>query len=99
MATCQRCKKQYDPKLNTDNSCSFHRSLYVCRLHTEGKDYYGVDVKDWDGKFWDCCGAEQPDALPCAQGKHVSYDEEWTKEDDRFATLIQHKSDQKQQKK
>ena len=85
LATCQRCHQQFDTKSNQDNSCKFHRSLYVCRLHTEGKAYYGVEVGDWNGKFWDCCGAENQDAQPCAQGKHVSYDEEWSIDLDRFA--------------
>ena len=88
LLTCQRCNNSFDKLSNKENSCQFHRSLYVCRLHTEGKDYYGIDVGDWDGKFWDCCGKEQPNAKPCAQGKHVTYDDNWTKDDDRFAKLI-----------
>eukprot|EP01083_Nonionella_stella_P007184 20751_1 len=82
LATCQRCHTSFDIKSNTNSSCKFHRAMYVCRPHTEGKAYYGVDVQGWDYKCWECCGKEQPDAGPCAQGKHVSYDESWLKDDD-----------------
>ena len=89
MSICKRCKTEYDPKVNSQTSCKFHKCDYVCRLHTEGEDYYGVDVGDWDGKFWDCCGKNDPNAPPCAQGKHVSYDDDWEKWKDRFAQSIQ----------
>eukprot|EP01084_Bolivina_argentea_P115755 205790_1 len=88
LSTCQRCNKSFDKNSNTESSCLFHRAMYVCRLHTEGKAYYGVNVDGWDGRFWDCCGKEEPNASPCAQGKHVSYDELWTKDDDLKAKSI-----------
>ena len=93
--TCQRCGEQFNKSLNNESSCKFHRSIYVCRLHTEGKDYYGVDVGDWDGKFWDCCGEEKEDAKPCAQGRHVTYDEKWIKNDDLKAKLINYNTNNK----
>ena len=88
MPICKRCKNEYDSKNNNETSCKFHKCDYVCRLHTEGKDYYGVDVGDWDGKFWDCCGKLDAHAPPCAQGKHVSYDDDWERWKDRFAQSI-----------
>ena len=96
LSTCQRCHQQYNKKLNNDTSCQFHRLTYVCRLHTEGKDYYGVDVGDWDGFCWECCGKQQKNAKPCAQSKHISYDESWTKHDDINAKLIKYNHNKKQ---
>ena len=40
--------------------------------------YYelGPDDPPYDAKFYDCCGAEDPNAEGCAVDFHVSYDDE-----------------------
>ncbi|KAF7069608.1 hypothetical protein CFC21_075218 [Triticum aestivum] len=74
---CRRCKAKYSPSDNTPRSCRFHPSFFVCRRHDDQKRYY--ELKDGDppyaAKFYDCCGAEDPDAAGCATGFHLSYDD------------------------
>lgn len=40
--------------------------------------YYelGPDDPPYAAKFYDCCGAENPEAPGCTVGPHISYDEE-----------------------
>ncbi|KAG2533732.1 uncharacterized protein LOC120687454 [Panicum virgatum] len=75
---CRRCKVSYDPSGNTRLSCRFHPSLFVCRRHDDQKRYY--ELRDGDppyaAKFYDCCGAEDPDAPGCTTDLHRSYDDD-----------------------
>ncbi|XP_066368520.1 uncharacterized protein [Miscanthus floridulus] len=74
---CRRCKTSYDPSVNTRLSCRFHPSFFVCRRHDDQKRYY--ELRDGDppyaAKFYDCCGAEDPDAPGCTTDLHRSYDD------------------------
>ncbi|KAL6638305.1 hypothetical protein ACP70R_025877 [Stipagrostis hirtigluma subsp. patula] len=74
---CRRCKVSYDPSANTRLSCRFHPSFFVCRRHDDQKRYY--ELRDGDppyaAKFYDCCGAEDPDAPGCTTDFHRSYDD------------------------
>ncbi|CAN6291015.1 unnamed protein product, partial [Urochloa humidicola] len=74
---CRRCKGAYDPSANTRLSCRFHPSFFVCRRHDDQKRYY--ELRDGDppyaAKFYDCCGAEDPDAPGCTTDFHRSYDD------------------------
>lgn len=42
--------------------------------------YYelGPDDPPYAAKFYDCCGAEDPDAVGCTTDFHVSYDDHWS---------------------
>ncbi|AQK61489.1 putative carbohydrate esterase [Zea mays] len=75
--TCRKCKASYDPSANTRLSCRFHPSFFVCRRHDDQKRYY--ELRDGDppyaAKFYDCCGAEDPDAPGCTTDLHRSYDD------------------------
>ncbi|KAK3145421.1 hypothetical protein QOZ80_3BG0252650 [Eleusine coracana subsp. coracana] len=55
----------------------FHPSFFVCRRHDDQKRYY--ELRDGDppyaAKFYDCCGAEDPDAPGCTTDFHRSYDD------------------------
>ncbi|XP_020093786.1 uncharacterized protein LOC109713910 [Ananas comosus] len=66
---CRRCKRRFDPSKNTPSSCSFHPSFFVCRRHDDQKRYYelGPDDPPYAAKFYDCCGAEDPDAPDTSQ--------------------------------
>ncbi|XP_057970045.1 uncharacterized protein LOC131159296 [Malania oleifera] len=74
---CKRCKQSYSPSSNTSSSCRFHPSFFVCRRHDDQKRYYelGPDDPLYAAKFYDCCGAEDPNASGCTTSFHVSYDE------------------------
>ena len=83
--TCRRCKVTYVVADNTAAECRFHKGEYVCRYHPngaaasgDGLGYYGngPDGDGWAAKFWDCCGAEEPDAPGCASRPHASYDDD-----------------------
>jgi hypothetical protein len=58
---CRRCKGNYSPSDNTPQSCRYY------------------ELKDGDppyvARFYDCCGAEDPDAAGCATASHLSYDD------------------------
>lgn len=53
-------------------SCWF---LFVILLR-----YYelGPDDPPYAAKFYDCCGAENPEASGCTTGFHISYDDSWS---------------------
>ncbi|GAA0143529.1 hypothetical protein LIER_04195 [Lithospermum erythrorhizon] len=74
---CKRCKKPFIASLNDSNSCRFHPSFFVCRRHDDQKRYYelGPDDPPYAAKFYDCCGAEDPNAPGCSTNTHVSYDD------------------------
>ncbi|KAG9155738.1 hypothetical protein Leryth_003993 [Lithospermum erythrorhizon] len=74
---CKRCKKSFIASLNDSNSCRFHPSFFVCRRHDDQKRYYelGPDDPPYAAKFYDCCGAEDPNAPGCSTNTHVSYDD------------------------
>lgn len=74
---CQRCKATYAPSGNTRLSCRFHPSYFVCRRHDDQKRYYQLRDGDppYAAKFYDCCGAEDPDAAGCTTDFHLSYDD------------------------
>ncbi|CAI9087063.1 OLC1v1021033C1 [Oldenlandia corymbosa var. corymbosa] len=74
---CKRCKHSYNPSSNTPNSCRFHPSFFVCRRHDDQKRYYelGEDDPPYAAKFYDCCGAEDPNAPGCTTALHVSFDD------------------------
>ncbi|KAG0472760.1 hypothetical protein HPP92_014617 [Vanilla planifolia] len=74
---CRRCKSAYDSSDNNSSSCRFHPSFFVCRRHDDQKRYYelGPDDPPYAAKFYDCCGAEDPNAVGCRTDYHVSYDE------------------------
>ncbi|XP_020572196.1 uncharacterized protein LOC110019023 [Phalaenopsis equestris] len=75
---CRRCKALYYPASNTPSSCRFHVSFFVCRKHDDQKRYYELDPEDppYAAKFYDCCGAEDPDAAGCRTDFHSSYDDD-----------------------
>ncbi|XP_077235304.1 F-box only protein [Tasmannia lanceolata] len=74
---CRRCKDTYHPHSNTSSSCRFHPSFFVSRRHDDQKRYYelGPDDPPYAAKFYDCCGAEDPDAPGCTTDFHASYDD------------------------
>ncbi|XP_034710421.1 uncharacterized protein LOC117933136 isoform X1 [Vitis riparia] len=88
---CKRCKQMYSPSSNDSASCRFHPSFFVCRRHDDQKrmmqdlvslpmfdGYYelGPDDPPYAAKFYDCCGAEDPEASGCTTSFHVSYDDD-----------------------
>ncbi|XP_058206449.1 uncharacterized protein LOC131319972 [Rhododendron vialii] len=75
---CKRCKQNYTTSSNNPTSCRFHPSFFVCRRHDDQKRYYELRPEDppYAAKFYDCCGAEDPNASGCSTSIHVSYDEE-----------------------
>ncbi|BBN07996.1 hypothetical protein MPTK1_4g07940 [Marchantia polymorpha subsp. ruderalis] len=75
---CRRCKITYQSSVNESTSCRFHPSIFVCRRHDDQKRYYQLGPNDppYAAKFYDCCGAEDPDAAGCTTSFHVSYDDE-----------------------
>ncbi|KAF8379060.1 hypothetical protein HHK36_028487 [Tetracentron sinense] len=74
---CKRCKQTYDLSSNNPSSCRFHPSFFVSRRHDDQKRYYelGPDDPPYAAKFYDCCGAEDPDVSGCTTDFHVSYDD------------------------
>ncbi|PKU81872.1 hypothetical protein MA16_Dca003889 [Dendrobium catenatum] len=74
---CRRCKNPYNSASNTPSSCRFHPSFFVCRRHDDQKRYYELGPEDppYAAKFYDCCGAEDPDAVGCRTDFHISYDD------------------------
>ncbi|KAJ8761700.1 hypothetical protein K2173_004476 [Erythroxylum novogranatense] len=74
---CRRCQQTYSPFSNTSSACRYHPSFFVCRRHDDQKRYYelGPDDPPYAAKFYDCCGAEQPEAPGCSTSFHVSYDD------------------------
>ncbi|CAD5174608.1 unnamed protein product [Musa acuminata subsp. malaccensis] len=74
---CRRCKETFNSSSNTPSSCRFHPSFFVCRRHDDQKRYYELRPDDppYAAKFYDCCGAEDPEALGCTTDFHVSYDD------------------------
>ncbi|KAK7855631.1 uncharacterized protein LOC111996823 [Quercus suber] len=75
---CKRCHQNYTPSSNTPSSCRFHPSFFVCRRHDDQKRYYELGPNDppYAAKFYDCCGAEDPEASGCTTALHVSYDDD-----------------------
>ncbi|KAK9994107.1 hypothetical protein SO802_023810 [Lithocarpus litseifolius] len=85
---CKRCHQNYTPSSNTPSSCRFHPSFFVCRRHDDQKSgrflllfglrYYELGPNDppYAAKFYDCCGAEDPEASGCTTAFHVSYDDD-----------------------
>nr|XP_029120028.1 uncharacterized protein LOC105043906 [Elaeis guineensis] len=75
---CRRCKVTFNTATNTRSSCRFHPSFFVCRRHDDQKRYYelGPDDPPYAAKFYDCCGAEDSDALGCTTDFHMSYDDD-----------------------
>ncbi|CAH9110931.1 unnamed protein product [Cuscuta europaea] len=75
---CKRCKVTFTPHSNTSSSCRFHPAFFVCRRHDDQKRYYelGPDDPPYAAKFYDCCGAENPEATGCKVDFHSSYDDE-----------------------
>ncbi|KAL2630548.1 hypothetical protein R1flu_015234 [Riccia fluitans] len=75
---CKRCKAGYHPSANDSGSCRYHPSMFVCRRHDDQTRYYELGPNDppYAAKFYDCCGAEEPDAAGCKTASHVSYDDE-----------------------
>ncbi|XP_062147397.1 uncharacterized protein LOC133855312 [Alnus glutinosa] len=75
---CKRCNQSYTPSSNTPSSCRFHPSFFVCRRHDDQKRYYELGPNDppYAAKFYDCCGAEDPQASGCTTSFHVSYDDD-----------------------
>ncbi|KAL3688475.1 hypothetical protein R1sor_014784 [Riccia sorocarpa] len=75
---CKRCKASYQPSDNDSGACRYHPSMFVCRRHDDQKRYYELGPSDppYAAKFYDCCGAEEPDAPGCKTSSHISYDEE-----------------------
>ncbi|KAL1202544.1 hypothetical protein V5N11_008190 [Cardamine amara subsp. amara] len=74
---CQRCKQSYTDSSNDTSSCRFHPSFFVCRRHDDQKRYYELKPEDppYAAKFYDCCGAEDPNAPGCITSPHISYDD------------------------
>ncbi|XP_030469048.1 uncharacterized protein LOC115687570 [Syzygium oleosum] len=76
--TCKRCKHSYAPSSNHSSACRFHPSFFVSRRHDDQRRYYelGPDDPPYAAKFYDCCGAEDPEAPGCTTSTHVSYDDD-----------------------
>ncbi|KAL9379517.1 hypothetical protein Peur_027999 [Populus x canadensis] len=64
---CKRCKQTFTSSSNTSSACRFHPSIFVCRRHDDQKRYYELGPEDppYAAKFYDCCGAEDPEASGC----------------------------------
>ncbi|KAL8534776.1 hypothetical protein ACS0TY_010709 [Phlomoides rotata] len=75
---CKRCKAEFAASSNTQTSCRFHPSFFVCRRHDDQKRYYELGPTDppYAAKFYDCCGAEDTEAPGCTTSFHISYDDE-----------------------
>ncbi|XP_071691693.1 uncharacterized protein [Rutidosis leptorrhynchoides] len=75
---CKRCKQTYTRSSNNNTACRFHPSFFVCRRHDDQKRYYelGPDDPPYAAKFYDCCGAEEPNASGCTTSFHLSYDDD-----------------------
>ncbi|KAK2658371.1 hypothetical protein Ddye_004904 [Dipteronia dyeriana] len=75
---CKKCNESYTCSSNTSSSCRYHTSFFVCRRHDDQKRYYelGPDDPPYAAKFYDCCGAEDPEAPGCTSNFHVSYDDD-----------------------
>ncbi|XP_074313902.1 uncharacterized protein LOC141649102 [Silene latifolia] len=75
---CKRCKGIFTSTSNSSSSCRFHPSFFVCRRHDDQMRYYELRPDDppYAAKFYDCCGAEDPDAPACKVASHISYDDE-----------------------
>ncbi|KAL5724875.1 hypothetical protein ACHQM5_008084 [Ranunculus cassubicifolius] len=75
---CKRCKQTYNMANNKSTSCRFHPKFFVSRRHDDQKRYYelGPDDPPYAAQFFDCCGAEDPQASGCTTGVHVSYDDD-----------------------
>jgi hypothetical protein len=76
-ASCSR-------QAHDDDRCRYHSGLYVCRRHPaetrcsinglgDQLGYYGTGQEGWKAEFWDCCGAEDPQAAGCCVDRHVPY--------------------------
>ncbi|CAN7129564.1 unnamed protein product [Brassica rapa subsp. narinosa] len=76
---CQRNIQTYSYRDSSNNasSCRFHPSFFVCRRHDDQKRYYELGPEDppYAAKFYDCCGAEDPNAHGCVTSPHISYDD------------------------
>lgn len=70
--------------LAQDDRCRYHSGLYVCRRHPaetrcsinglgDQLGYYGTGQEGWKAEFWDCCGAEDPQAAGCCVDRHIPY--------------------------
>ncbi|KAI9293210.1 hypothetical protein K502DRAFT_325436 [Neoconidiobolus thromboides FSU 785] len=76
---CKRCHVEYKQEENKPDSCRFHSDLFVCRPHPADHYVYEIDdskldeMKDWEAKFWDCCGREDEYAEGCKTSFHVPY--------------------------
>ena len=82
---CRFCHQEFSESENESGvtTCCRHPGFFVCRYHPnnaaasgDGLGYYGSgDVNDnWEAKFWDCCGSEDPHAPGCIVAKHASFD-------------------------
>ncbi|PON77567.1 F-box only protein [Parasponia andersonii] len=78
VSICKRCKERFNRTSNSSSSCRFHPSFFVCRRHDDQKRYYELGPEDppYAAKFYDCCGAEDPEAPGCTTSSHVSYDDD-----------------------
>jgi len=86
LRTCRRCHARFDPALNTDTSCRHHASIFTGGELAKATGFLQAaagpehSLKAKLGRtgllrFWDCCGAEDPDTPGCVTGRHVTYDE------------------------
>ncbi|TYH34328.1 hypothetical protein ES332_D13G121600v1 [Gossypium tomentosum] len=57
---------------------SYDEYLYLVMMHLTFSRYYELKPDDppYAAKFYDCCGAENPEALGCTTSFHVSYDDD-----------------------
>eukprot|EP00850_Spirogloea_muscicola_P005155 SM000023S07611 [mRNA] locus=s23:488244:489151:+ [translate_table: standard] len=83
--TCRRCKQVFDAAQSA-SPCRYHPALYTggergkatgfVRASAAPEDQLSAVLPGGPGllRFWDCCGAAEPDALGCCIGSHVTYD-------------------------
>eukprot|EP00899_Mesostigma_viride_P028383 jgi/Mesvir1/872/Mv25682-RA.1 len=81
-SVCRNCKRTFDAQDNGPQACRYHTQLYTggetskfigfLRTGFE-KDQQLPETERGLKRFWDCCGATDPDSPGCVQGHHVAF--------------------------
>ena len=72
---CKTCKILYSPNENNIQACQYHNGRYI---GAEMSKHYGTKsggIHTGLSLSWDCCDAEDYNAIGCKRGLHVTYDE------------------------
>ena len=84
--TCRVCKRQFAEAENHARACRHHPALYTGGEVSKALGFARAgalpeqQLKQVTGRqglmrFWDCCGAEDPQAPGCEYAKHVPFGE------------------------